>query len=96
MSTRTLLPNGSPRKLDQASNGSLPRSASSVQIAGYADGSLGTSTPNRALSRSSSTLNVSLEQDHQQIVYPHTISSVLNDPTVRIVLSHFLPIFLCF
>jgi vacuolar protein sorting-associated protein 54 len=40
-------------------------------------------SPSRLLTRSASSLNVSLELEHHQIVYPHTISSVLNDPTVK-------------
>lgn len=62
-------------------NSTIPRSASTASLS---DAVSPVSTPNRMLARSVSTLNVSLELEHHQIVFPHTISSVLNDPTVRI------------
>jgi hypothetical protein len=84
MSTRTPTQNGRPKNLDQTPNSSIPRSASSIHLSSATASPSGISSPSRLLTRSASSLNVSLDLEHQQIVYPHTISSVLNDPTVRI------------
>ena len=84
MSSRTPSQNGAKLKPDTASGSSISRSNSSVSL----DASMEFSSPSRPLSRSSSTLNVTLDLEPQQIVYPHTLSSVMNDPKVRFQENH--------
>lgn len=81
MSVRTPSQNGRGSRGEMTPNSTIPRSASTASLS---DVGSPVSTPSRSLARSVSTLNVSLELEHHQIVFPHTISSVLNDPTVRI------------
>lgn len=83
MSTRTPVQNGGSKHHDQTPNSPIPRSASTMQLSSATLSPDGPETPSRFLTRSASTLNVSLELEHHRIVYPFTISSVLNDPTVR-------------